>query len=44
MVDILNYLLGIVAVVVAIGAFLGLYGLIGGWLFDIDGHERPPYS
>lgn len=35
-----GYLL-IIPAILAIGF---VYGAVGGWLFDIDGHDRMPYS
>lgn len=42
--DIIGLVTGLGLYVVGIAAFLLVFGAVGGWLFDVDGHDRAPYS
>jgi len=35
---------GYLFVIPLVLAIMFVFGAVGGWLFDIDGHDRMPYS
>lgn len=35
---------GVLIAIPTVLVILFVFGAVGGWLFDIDGHDRMPYS